>query len=169
MLDQFQNEEYHYLQQFHIDYNPKADELAKERGFATWIASFQSAAGFQDDNAFFLNSSKKPTLNAWMFTIAPGENTERVLAVRNPYYWKVDTAGNQLPYIDAVDLTLVQNPEVYTLKASSGEVDLALENTTITQMPVFLENQEKGGYKVLEYNTAFSSAVIPFSAAVDTT
>nr|WP_272209626.1 hypothetical protein [Marinicella sp. W31]MDC2875443.1 hypothetical protein [Marinicella sp. W31] len=32
-----------------------------------------------------------------MFTIAPGEDTERAVAVRNPYYWKVDTEGTQLP------------------------------------------------------------------------
>jgi peptide/nickel transport system substrate-binding protein len=137
----------HYLQQFHIDYNPKADDLAKERGFATWIASFQSAAGFQDDNAFFLNSSKKPTLNAWMFTIAPGENTERVLAVRNPYYWKVDTAGNQLPYLERIVYQLVADPQVLLLKTMQGEIDMMDQYiATPTNKSVLHDSREKGKY-----------------------
>ncbi|MGO7845147.1 ABC transporter substrate-binding protein, partial [Rhizobium johnstonii] len=100
----------HYLEQFHIDFNPKADDLAKQRGFESWIASFQAAAGFQDDNAFFLNSSKKPCVHAWMFTIAPGENTERAVAERNPYDWKVDTEGNQLPDMDRIVYQMVADP-----------------------------------------------------------
>ncbi|MDF0660893.1 MULTISPECIES: ABC transporter substrate-binding protein [unclassified Rhizobium] len=114
----------HYLEQFHIDYNPKADELAKQRGFESWIAAFQSASGFQDDNAFFLNSSKKPCLHAWMFTVAPGENTERAIAERNPFYWKVDTEGNQLPYMDRIVYQMVADPQVLLLKAMQGEIDL---------------------------------------------
>lgn len=114
----------HYLEQFHIDYNPKADELAKQRGFESWIAAFQSASGFQDDNAFFLNSSKKPCLHAWMFTVAPGENTERAIAERNPFYWKVDTDGNQLPYMDRIVYQMVADPQVLLLKAMQGEIDL---------------------------------------------
>ena len=114
----------HYLQQFHIDYNPKANELAKQRGFDSWIASFQSACGLHDDNIYFLNSSKKPCLNAWMFTVAPGENTEHAIAVRNPYYWKVDTAGNQLPYLDRIVYQMVADPQVLLLKTMQGQIDL---------------------------------------------
>jgi len=114
----------HYLAQFHIDYNTSANELARARGFDSWIASFQSAAGFQDDNSFFLNSSKKPSLFAWVFTVAPGENTERAIAVRNPYYWKVDPQGNQLPYLDRIVYQMVADPQVLLLKTMQGQVDL---------------------------------------------
>ena len=144
----------HYMKQFHPKYaDPaKLTEMAKAAGFATWAELYANKALTGD--VFGTLNFDTPVMRAFKPVSTAGGRT---LLERNPYYFKVDTAGNQLPYIDAVDLTLVQNPEVYTLKASSGEVDLALENTTITQMPVFLENQEKGGYKVLEYNTAFSS------------
>jgi peptide/nickel transport system substrate-binding protein len=52
---------------------------------------------------------------------------------------------------------LVQNTEVYTLKASSGEVDMAVENTAVTNMPVFIANADKAGYEVLKYQLALSS------------
>ncbi|WP_326884792.1 ABC transporter substrate-binding protein [Rhizobium beringeri] len=137
----------HYLEQFHIDYNPKADELAKERGFESWIVAFQAASGFQDDNAFFLNSSKKPCLHAWMFTVAPGENTERAIAERNPYYWKVDTEGNQLPYMDRIVYQMVADPQVLLLKTMQGEVDLMDQYiATPNNKSVLYDAREQGGY-----------------------
>lgn len=137
----------HYLQQFHIDYNPKADELARQRGFPSWIACFQSAAGFQDDNTYFLNSSQKPCLDAWMFTIAPGENTERVVAVRNPYYWKVDSAGNQLPYLDRIVYQLVADPQVLLLKTMQGQIDLVDQYiSTPNNKSVLFDAQKSGGF-----------------------
>eukprot|EP01037_Dinobryon_pediforme_P004269 gene4269-4319_t len=137
----------HYLQQFHIDYNPKADEVARQRGFNSWVACFQSIAGFQDDNSFFLNSSKKPTINAWMFTIAPGENTERVIAVRNPYYWKVDTAGNQLPYLDRIVFQLVADPQVLLLKSMQGEIDMMDQYiATPNNKSVLFDAKDKGKF-----------------------
>ena len=137
----------HYLEQFHIDYNPKADELAKTRGFQSWIASFQAASGFQEDNTFFLNSSKKPTLNAWYFTIAPGENTERVVAERNPYYWKVDTEGNQLPYMDRIVYQMVADPQVLLLKCMQGEIDMMDQYiATPNNKSVLYDARQQGGY-----------------------
>ena len=137
----------HYLQQFHIDYNPQANDLARQRGFDNWIASFQSAAGFQDDNAFFQNSSKKPCLNAWMFTIAPGESTERALAVRNPYYWKLDTEGNQLPYFERIAYQLVADPQVLLLKCMQGEIDMMDQYiATPTNKSVLYDAREKGKF-----------------------
>jgi peptide/nickel transport system substrate-binding protein len=137
----------HYLQQFHIDYNPKADELARQRGFDNWIPSFQSACGVQDDNTFFLNSSKRPCLNAWMFSVAPGENTEHAIAVRNPYYWKVDTAGNQLPYLDRIVYQLVADPQVLLLKTMQGQIDLMDQYiATPNNKAVLYDARAKGGY-----------------------
>jgi peptide/nickel transport system substrate-binding protein len=137
----------HYLEQFHIDYNPKADELARQRGFESWIAAFQSASGFQDDNAFFLNSSKKPCLHAWMFTTAPGENTERAIAERNPFYWKVDTEGNQLPYMDRIVYQMVADPQVLLLKVMQGEIDLMDQYiATPNNKSVLYDAREQGKY-----------------------
>jgi peptide/nickel transport system substrate-binding protein len=144
----------HYLEQFHIDFNPKADELAKQRGFQNWIASFQSACGVQDDNTYFLNSSKRPTLDAWMFTVAPGENTQRAVAVRNPYYWKVDTAGNQLPYLDQIVYQMVADPQVLLLKAMQGQIDMMDQYIgTPNNKSVLYDARDKGGYGFYTLNS----------------
>ena len=43
----------------------------------------------------------RPVLDPWKLT-APYTGTTQVVAERNPYYFKVDPNGNQLPYIDRV-------------------------------------------------------------------
>jgi len=39
---------------------------------------------------------------------------------RNPYYYAVDTEGNQLPYIDRISMSLAENLEVVNLRALAG-------------------------------------------------
>jgi len=136
----------HYLEQFHIRYNPDADQLAKAAGVESWIALFQREVGFQDDNTFFQNANR-PTLNAWYFTAAPGQNTEQSIAVRNPYYFKVDTEGTQLPYFDRVVYQMVADPEVLLLKTLQGEIDLMDQYiATPANRPTLYDGMETGGY-----------------------
>ena len=136
----------HYLSQFHIDYNPKANDLAKSRGFDSWIAMFQQEVGFADDNIFFQNS-KRPCLWAWMFTVAPSGTNQQSIAVRNPYYWKVDTDGNQLPYMDRIVYQMVSDPQVLLLKTMQGQIDMMDQYIgTATNKSVLYDNQKQGGY-----------------------
>jgi peptide/nickel transport system substrate-binding protein len=67
---------------------------------------------------------------------------------RNPYFWGVDTEGNQLPYIDKITMTLAENTEVANLRAIAGEYDVQERHMGLAKLPVFLENAEKGGYTV---------------------
>ena len=136
----------HYLEKFHIRYNPDADALAKEQGLESWIALFQREIGFQDDNTFFQNANR-PTLNAWYFTEAPGQNTEQSIAIRNPYYFKVDTEGTQLPYFDRIVYQMVADPEVLLLKTLQGEIDIMDQYiATPANRPTLFDGQETGDY-----------------------
>ena len=70
------------------------------------------------------------------------------LLERNPYYYAVDTAGNQLPYFDKVQFTLAENLEVINLRAMAGEYDEQERHIDLGKLPVLLDNQEKGNYRV---------------------
>jgi len=131
----------HYLKKWHIKYNPKADELAKEEGYEHWWEAFnhhQEVAPAGDIN--------KPTLQPWMFKAFTG--TARAFE-RNPYFYAVDSAGNQLPYIDRIVSTIVDS-EVYQMKIIAGEADVAFSNTSFENYPLYKENEEKGGYRVVQ-------------------
>lgn len=45
--------------------------------------------------------------------------------VRNPYFWKVDSEGRQLPYLDSIKVIIVNEAEQRTLKQAAGEFDVS--------------------------------------------
>ncbi|GAH31514.1 unnamed protein product, partial [marine sediment metagenome] len=87
----------------------------------------------------------KPTLQPWMFK--EFTFTYRVFE-RNPYYYAVDQAGNQLPYIDKIVSTIVDT-EVYQMKVIAGEADVAWCETHFANYPLYKENEEEGGYRTI--------------------
>jgi peptide/nickel transport system substrate-binding protein len=58
------------------------------------------------------------------FYVAERKAGSYILLKRNPYYWKKDAAGKQLPYLDAVRLDVEQNPEIEAMRYKRGEVHL---------------------------------------------
>lgn len=47
-----------------------------------------------------------------------------LLLKRNPNYWKHDTRGRQLPYIDSIRLDIQQNRDIEMLRLMRGEIEL---------------------------------------------
>jgi peptide/nickel transport system substrate-binding protein len=43
---------------------------------------------------------------------------------RNPHYWKRDSSGRRLPYLDAIRLDIQQNREIELLRFRRGDIDL---------------------------------------------
>jgi peptide/nickel transport system substrate-binding protein len=123
----------HYLKQFHPDYEGKAgDEGYTELDLMDrW---FQTP-GY-------------PCLMAWC--LKDYKAGEYWLMERNPYYWKVDTEGNQLPYIDAVRVELVQDSEVRLLQIAQGRYDLVYRaNMSPTDIPFLNENAAAGDFRLV--------------------
>lgn len=149
----------HYLSQFHAHY-VDVEELtakAKEAGFEFWYQLYSDRGG--DMWGAPKNNPDLPVIHAWRVTVTPPANP--VVLERNPYYWKVDTAGNQLPYIDAIEHVIVENSEVLNLKAIAGELDMQLRHILFSNFPLFQENKEKGNYRVLQWTRGYiTDAVI---------
>ena len=117
----------HYLEQFHADYNPDGIEalVAAEEGVTDWVGLFNKKAN-RDDPTNFLNTPERPTLFPWVVTSPLGSGTQLTMT-RNPYYWKVDSAGNQLPYIDEISGISYQDSEARTLAMISGDLDYIVD------------------------------------------
>lgn len=58
------------------------------------------------------------------FYIAEHKPGSYVLLKRNPYYWKHDSSGRRLPYLDSVRLEIEQNREIEALRFRRGEIHL---------------------------------------------
>jgi ABC-type transport system substrate-binding protein len=91
-----------------------------------------------------------PRLHAWLPTNTFDQDNRLVLE-RNPYYFKVDPDGSQLPYIDSVVYAVVGDPQVMILKATNGEIDMQDRNINdLENKPVLAREREKGDYRLSE-------------------
>jgi peptide/nickel transport system substrate-binding protein len=58
------------------------------------------------------------------YYVADHKSGSYILLRRNPNYWKHDSAGHQLPYIDTVRLDIQPNRDVEVLRFQRGEIHL---------------------------------------------
>jgi len=138
----------HYMKKFHIKYTSqeKLQPLLKKNGLGEkewarlyWLYSWEG---------WGLGDTKIgcPTLAPYVLVDMP--TPQVAILRRNPYYWKVDAAGNQLPYIDEIRADTVTRVDMLPMKIMGGEVDFARQAVSIKEVALYKENEAKGGYKV---------------------
>jgi peptide/nickel transport system substrate-binding protein len=121
----------HVLSKIHPQYNPNAD--------------YQM---FRDSTtrAQLLYNPKIPTLGTWM--PVRWDRGQRILFERNPYFWQVDTEGNQLPYADAIEFMVLGDVQVILLKFVNGEIDLFGRYSRIDMFSALKSEEKKGKFKL---------------------
>ena len=147
----------HYLKKFHPAYAPKEeiDRQVQAANFKTWTELF-AARNAPPENP------ERPTMAAW---VPASRVSEPVLTLkRNPYYIGVDSAGNQLPYIDEVRFTYFADTQALNLAAIAGNLDMQERHIQMTNYPVFKEQEKTGKYRVVTWPTfGGSDAVVAFN------
>ena len=135
----------HVLKQWHAKYGDMnsqqiKDEMAKMNLKDEWWQLF-NAKDCTNWNVTRPCGIGFPQLNPWVQT-ASG-NPSLLAFERNPYYWKVDNTGQQLPYVDKLRSQQVNDVEMVTLKVLNGEVDFVRESTALVKLPLYKENAAK--------------------------
>jgi peptide/nickel transport system substrate-binding protein len=102
-----------------------------------------------------------PKLEAW---IKVDETPEHQVFVANPYYYKVDTAGQQLPYIDEVEEQYATENELFELKIINGEIQYKAQALLLSSLPLFQQNQDKGNYDIQMAQPAGTGKTYVFNA-----
>ena len=127
----------HYLRQFHPKYAGEGKDATE-----MWQE-------FQEVHSVLTNPDL-PTYGPWI-TDAVKEGDALTMR-RNPYYWKVDTQGRQLPYADRVRMSYIKDGEVQKLQLSAGAFDF-------TQWPptdaVLFQQQRAGNYEMPARNSYY--------------
>jgi peptide/nickel transport system substrate-binding protein len=140
----------HFLKNYHPKY-ANADELAKkiaDAGVESWVQAMNPWITWGVGTWYGPPNVKDyPVNSAWHIVDNPSEGL--YLWERNPYYWKVDQAGNQLPYIDTMRYDYIQDPEQGKLKLIQNELDtLGMHTVTMADYPFYKENEATGNYAV---------------------
>ncbi len=131
----------HYLKEFHLNYNDNVEAEAKAAGFSSWTERFKHLYTLGERQM----NMDLPTLFPWVWKGTDSSGNR--FFERNPYFWKVDIEGNQLPYIDELHRLVVQNIDGKKLGAMNGSFDIATKDLALTDYPMFKENEDKGNYR----------------------
>ncbi|MFW6256720.1 MAG: ABC transporter substrate-binding protein [Bacillota bacterium] len=143
----------HYLKEYHIDYNEDADELAEEEGFDSWVQYFNNRNSWEFQNPVPVD---RPVLSAWK----PVEVTSNGrIYERNPYYFKVDPEGNQLPYIDEQKTVYTPDAESRLSNVLSGEIDYISAFLSFADYPTIKKNEDEGDYNAWIGDSLWASRV----------
>lgn len=141
----------HYLSQFHEKYNAEGLPalIEADPSVGDWVSLFNSKVSLTFQPPFWLNT-ELPTLNPWVLTV-PYADGERVAVERNPYYWKVDPEGNQLPYVDGMTWAKIDDPELMALRMTAGDFDFAFRHiNNATYRSVLYDGQDSGNFRFVD-------------------
>ena len=149
----------HYLKRFHRRYAPleKLASIMKKEGYRlsedTDKDEWGRFYGFIDQWGAAGATVRQPyvtdypALDPWVVVSQPRPGV--TILERNPYFYKVDPEGNQLPYIDRLQRTAVSNLEIINLKVIAGESDVQCQDLKITDYPLFVKSARRGGYEIM--------------------
>jgi peptide/nickel transport system substrate-binding protein len=109
-------------------------------------------------------NTEMPSLNPWVLTKYTAGQSQ--VGTRNPYYYAVDTEGNQLPYIDEWDWTFIANgdPQVEILQIRQGSIDFQpnFHDYALGDVSTLKDNQDAGGYDVVLWDSGSGTAEMYF-------
>jgi peptide/nickel transport system substrate-binding protein len=143
----------HYCSQFMPKFNPNVQALVTEARATDWQNLYMQRCGDIEIPARWGNVAR-PTLDPWIAREAYVGGATRVVMERNPYFWQVDTAGNQLPYVDQLVAPIAQDVESLILDAIGGRIDFQLRHLDApANRPVLAQNRQRGGYEFFKAPT----------------
>jgi len=132
----------HYLRKYHPRIGDKRliREMMRARNLASPLAVYRTVK--QNSNP------EHPRLWPWVYrTHRP---TPPYTFVRNPYFWMVDTEGNQLPYVDRVHFE-VKSPEMIGASAANGQITMQARHLRYNQYTLLMGERRRSGYDLLHW------------------
>ena len=138
----------HYLRQFHPRYQD-AEVIAQrveEEGKRNWMG-----VHFNRDRPYKATNPDLPTLQPWVNVTSPP--AERFIFERNPYYYRVDQNGRQLPYIDSVAIGIGSSGLV-PAKTGAGESDLQARYLRMDNYTFLKTTAKRNDFDVRLWQTA---------------
>jgi ABC-type dipeptide/oligopeptide/nickel transport system permease component/ABC-type transport system substrate-binding protein len=143
----------HYLSKYHPNHPNRDDDLINRRMQAMKLPSRSAAYKNVKD---YLNP-EHPRMWPWVYRTYKANPPWNV--VRNPYYWVVDTAGNQLPYLDRI-LFEQKEGEMFNISLSKGEVSMQWQYNLYANYTLFMTQRKKYDYELYHWWSGESTYVI---------
>lgn len=138
-----------------------AAKKAKEMGYK------DATAMGKETGYYYWNVVGRPTLRPWV--ASNSVDSDLHVWKRNPYFWKTDSEGRQLPYVDELRYVRISDPSQTTLKAMAGETDIAF-GLDWGNIVALKQNEARSNYKLLTWPTtkwAHTAAALQLNQTVE--
>jgi peptide/nickel transport system substrate-binding protein len=87
--------------------------------------------------------------------------SQRVVFRRNPYYWRKDSQGNQLPYVERIVWQIIESTDTMILQFRSGGLDTVL--VTPENFSLLKREEKRGKFTIYNGGPDFSTLFISFN------
>ncbi len=87
---------------------------------------------------------------------------QQITLERNPYYWKVDSSGQALPYLDEVRFLPVGTEDNQVLRFQAGETDV-INRVGAGNFQVLEKDQERRGYQMQDLGASLETSFLVFN------
>jgi len=132
----------HYLRPYHPVHGDRdrIDAVRREQVLTTDRAAY----------SFVKRETNPDHPRLWPWICRSNKPNPPFTYVRNPYYFMVDTQGNQLPYVDRLHME-VKSSEMIAVSAANGEITMQARHMTTGAYSLLMSERKRGGYEVLHW------------------
>ena len=135
------------------------------RAINTEILPRHKYAALVEQNKFTfsmgLDSKPEDIVGTGAFRLKEYLPGERVVLERNPFYWKKDSRGNQLPYLKEIMFVIVPNSDTALLKFIEREIDYY--GLQPRDLSILGPQQKNGNFTIYNAGPAFGSSFLVFN------
>jgi peptide/nickel transport system substrate-binding protein len=87
---------------------------------------------------------------------------QRIVLEKNPYYWKQDSTGTHLPYLDEIDFTFAGTEEMQVMRFQAGESDL-INRVSARDWTVLSREQDRRGFILKDLGPGYEFSFLFFN------
>ncbi|MBI3660798.1 hypothetical protein HY230_10080, partial [Candidatus Acetothermia bacterium] len=130
------------------------NQLDEARQSLTKVTEFAAAGKFEGVKRSEFNDAWSPAespseiVGLGPYVLSQYLPDQKVVLKRNPYYWKIDVNGVQLPYIDEYAYLIVGGQDTQFLKYQTGEIDAYTPRAE--DWPIILKQAQEKGWETYQ-------------------
>ena len=146
----------HYMKKYHLAFDSTVQQQALDEGYPNWVE-------FLKEHTIWYRSKglKTPVITPWISETSSSSEIWKLK--RNPYFWVVDTVGNQLPYIDKVEAISIPSLELRNAAYLIGKADFGFEGIQYNKVSTLIDLGKSGVFDIDLRPSHVQKAVVIFN------
>jgi peptide/nickel transport system substrate-binding protein len=100
-------------------------------------------------HAWDLSSSPRTMAGLGPYRFSEYVPGQRIVFERNPFYWKLDSAGHRLPYLDRIVVLFIPDPNAEAIRFEAGETDI-ISRVSAANFRALEKDQPGRGYHMYD-------------------